>query len=303
MHRSGTSWLGRMLSAGGDVVNIEEPLNILNRQTILKSRVPRWYTYITEDNEEPYLRFFEDALAFRMHPLNDVRRMRFGSPRDPYRVPRRWASFGLGRLQSRRALVRDPFAVFSIPWFATRLGCHVVVIVRNPFAVVSSLKRLDYTFDFNELLQQPLLIRDHLGEFREEMESTLSSPQDVIHQGSLLWKIIYSVIDEYRCRGLPLSIVRHEDLSRAPLDAYAHLYAGLGLPFTDKAKHKIETFSSSRNPKEVSRDNPFVVRLDSRANLNNWRHRLSVEEIERIRVITEDVRGRYYAQSELGSLR
>ena len=43
MHRSGTSWLGSMLCAGGDLINIGEPLNVLNRQTIFPKRVELWY--------------------------------------------------------------------------------------------------------------------------------------------------------------------------------------------------------------------------------------------------------------------
>src|SRR5439155_11436559 len=143
--------------------------SVLNRQTILRSRVERWFTYINEQNEGHYLPFYRDALAFRTHPILDIKRARLGSPRDPYKISKRWASFLLGRVQRRGLLIRDPFAVFSINWFARRLGCRVVVIVRHPLAVVASVKRLGLTFDFRNLLDQPSQMHERLEHFRPDI--------------------------------------------------------------------------------------------------------------------------------------
>ncbi len=52
--------------------------------------------------------------------------------------------------------------------------------------------------------------------------------------------------------------------------------------------------SSSENPSELSRKKVHSVRLDSRANLHNWKHRLSAEEIARVRQLTEEVAYLYY---------
>jgi Sulfotransferase family len=294
MHRSGTTWLGEMLCTGGEFINIGEPLNIFHRQTILRHKAKHWYTYITEANEGEYLRFYRDAVSFRSHPIHDIRRARLGSPRDPIRIPRQWMSFLLGRVGDRRLLIKDPFAIFSIEWFAARLDCHVVVIVRHPVAVVSSLKRLGFTFDFNDLLQQPLLMADHLGAFRSEIERAAARSDDAIGQGALLWRIIYSYIDKKRGSEL-FQLVRHEDLSRNPVGEFASLFESLGQPFTEAARRKIERATGSQNRSEVPQRRPFTtVRLDSRTNLDNWRHRLSPGEVERILDIAGPVAERFY---------
>jgi len=294
MHRSGTSWLGAMLSASGRFIDVQEPLSVRNRQTILPSRVEHWYTYICDSNEDLYLPFYRDALAFRMHPLYDVKRMRVGSPRDPVRIPKRWADFVLGRVQRRLALIRDPFAALSIEWFSRRLGVDTVAIVRHPVAVVSSLKRLGFTFDFTNLLEQPLLMERRLERFRSEMESALRDPGDVVGQGSLLWRIVYASIAEDQGRVSSMHVVRHEDLSLDPVEEYSRLYEALGTPIGARARRTIARNTSERNPKEVSRKNPFKVRLDSRANLTNWKHRLEADEVERILSITATERRHFY---------
>ena len=294
MHRSGTTLLGDMLCAGGEFINIGEPLNVLYRQTILRRRVKHWYTYITQANEGEYLPYYRDAISFKAHPIHDIMRARLGSPRDPIRIPRQWMSFLLGRVEDRRVLIKDPFAIFSIAWFVTRLHCHVVVIVRHPVAVVSSLKRLGLTFDFNDLLHQPLLMADHLDPFRPEIEAAASRPDDIIGQGALLWRIIYANIDKNRGSEL-FQLVRHEELSRNPVGEFASLFENLGQPFTEAARRRIERTTCNQNPSEVPKRRPFgTARLDSRANLENWRHRLSPAEVDRILNLVEPIAERFY---------
>jgi hypothetical protein len=294
MHRSGTSWVGKMLCAGEGFIQVSEPLNVLNRQTILPSRVERWYTYICRQNEDFYLPHYRDALAFRLHPLRDIKKARFGSLRDPVRISKRWASFLLGRIQDRTLLIRDPFAVVSLSWFARRLGFRVVVVVRHPLAVISSLKRLDYTFDFKNLLDQPLLMNERLGHFRPEIEATSRVAADVVDQGCLLWRIIHDGVVADQSSDASICVVRHEDLSMNPIQEFARLYESLDLPFGEKARAVINEYSRDRNPKEVSVQNPFKVALDSRANLSNWRQRLDEDEIERILRTTRSVAEQFY---------
>ena len=294
MHRAGTSWLGLMLAAGRDFIEITEPLNPLNRQTILPARVSTWYAYIDEETESPYLPSYEDALSFRPHPLDDIRRARLGSPRDPVRIPKRWGSYALGRMQRRRLLIRDPFALVSLRWFLRRLGCAAaVVIVRHPLAVVSSLKRLGFTFDFRNLLTQDELMRDHLALYREEMESHLGSG-DVTAQGALLWTILYGLTQKAAQGNKGVIVVRHEDLSLDPLGGFEHLYRRLGLEFDSGVMDTIERYTGSMNAKENPVGKHFTVRLDSKANLGNWRHRLEEEDVARILETTSPIREHYY---------
>jgi hypothetical protein len=83
---------------------------------------------------------------------------------------RDFRTFYYGLEEGRRTLIKDPFAVFSTAWFARKLNFKVVIAVRHPLAFVSSLKRLNWPFDFQDLLDQPLLMRDHLEPFRSQME-------------------------------------------------------------------------------------------------------------------------------------
>lgn len=78
------------------------------------------------------------------------------------------------------------------------------------------------------------------------------------------------------------------------MDGYSALYEALGLPLTREAENAITAASSDANPKETSVENPHETRLDSRANLTTWKRRLSEDEIDRIRKVTEETATLFY---------
>ncbi len=291
-HRTGTTWVGRMLAAAPRLAYISEPLNVFHRPGILGAPVPYWYTYICNENESKYLPTFQQLVNFRYHLFSAATALR--SAKDFLRMGRDLGIFLQAGLLHRLPLLKDPFAVFSIPWFVERLNSRVVVTVRHPAAFASSLKRMNWSFDFNDLLNQPLLMHDHLEPYRKEMRSIATD--DVIGQASLLWAMVYRTVQAACQQDPSIRVVRHEDLSLDPVAGYQQLYDELGLNFTPGVKRKIMDSSSSENPAELSRKKVHSVKLDSRANLDNWKHRLSSGEINLIRRATEEVAHLYYPE-------
>jgi hypothetical protein len=298
-HRTGTTWVGKMLAAGPRTAYISEPLNLWHRPGVLDAPVQNWYTYICPENEALYLPAFQQTLRFRYHLLAEILSLR--SLKDLGRMGRDLSIFLRGRLRRQRPLLKDPFAVFSAPWFADRLGCRVVITVRHPAAFASSLKRLSWPFDFTHLLAQPLLMRDWLEPYREDIlrmtgEQAAAGGGDIIEQASLLWRVVYQAVAQY-CQGAAqFQVVRHEDLSLEPLQGFQRLYTSLGLEFSSQVEEAILASSSSENPRELSKRSVHAVRLDSRANLHNWKRRLTRDEIERVRRLTEDTAALFYPE-------
>jgi hypothetical protein len=297
-HRSGTTWVGKMLAIDRHVAYISEPLNVYHRPGVMNVAINHWYTYICPDNESEYLPALQKTLEYRYHTRAELHSLR--SAKDILRMGRDWSIFLEGRVFHQRPLLKDPFAVFSAIWFAQRLGCSVVVVVRHPGAFVSSLTRLGWNFDFEDLLAQPLLLRDWLGYYRAEMERLSRSPQDVIVQGCTLWRMIYGSVLLMVQQEPKVRIVRHEDLSIDPILGYRQLYTSLGLEFTQPVEKAIIDSSKEQNPKEQSKHSVHSVRLDSRANLGNWRRRLSDQEIKHVHQITADVADRFYPDESWG---
>lgn len=295
-HRSGTTWVGKILCASGEAAYISEPLNLWHRPGVMRTPVSGWYTYISMENEAGYLPAFRETLQYRYHLWQEIQSLK--SWHDFLRMLRDSNIFFWGKLLEKRPLLKDPFAAFSIPWFVERLNCQVVVTVRHPLAFVSSLKRLGWNFNYYDLLEQPLLMQDCLNPFRQEILSVQQTPNDIIAQGSLLWKLIYQTAYDCQGRHPGVVFVRHEDLSVTPVEGFQRLYEKLGLHFSTKVEDAIKKSSGSENPKELSKTRVHAVRLDSRANLENWKRRLTADEIQRIQELTGDAVVTFYPEAE-----
>jgi hypothetical protein len=211
---------------------------------------------------------------------------------------RDWSEFRNGRKNHQIPLIKDPFAIFSSEWFTSSLRSRVVIVVRHPAAVASSLRKLGWSFDFQDLLDQPLLMRDWLEPFRSEMEKIVKLPSDLIAQSCLLWRMIYQSVNELR-KNLPeLLVIRHEDLSFDPLGRFSQVYDDLGLEFTADIQNSITSASSGNNPRETSKSTVHSVRIDSQALVKSWQKRLSRSDIDRIQDLTSDTAPIYYQEEE-----
>jgi hypothetical protein len=300
MARSGTTWIGKMLSAGGGATYVSEPLNSV-RPGIFRLRVGRDYTYLHSGNEAQFLPVFQDVVRLRLRVLAELKAVRAAG--DVGRVAIRGAQFARGRIRRRRVLLKDPYAVFSAEWFADRLGCRVVVVVRNPGAVVSSLKRLNWRAPLADLSAQPELVHDWLQPYSDDLRAAQEEARlrrDVVWSNSVLWRIIYATVARHAERRLDFLIVRHEDVARHPRDQFERLYRKLDLSFNAHAAAAVDAASGSANPAELPVEKPHSVQLDSQASLRNWRRRLTTEEIRRIRSLTEPVASRWYPDNGWG---
>lgn len=295
-HRSGTTWVGKMLTASREAAYISEPFNRWRRPGVFNGPVRHWYTYVCEENSADFLQPYRQMLGFRYHFLVELGSLR--STKDALRMLRDTRTFLSGRVRRVRTLVKDPFGFFSAPWIADTFSSQVVITVRHPAAFVSSLKRLDWPFDFADLLDQPLLVRDWLSPFSQQMRQAAAHPEDLVGNGSLLWCILYKVAGQFTETHPAFILARHEDLSRDPLAGFQRLYGRLGLTFSNRAERTVSESSASGNPKEIARQDIYGTRVDSQANLDNWKRRLSQQEIERIRAITGEVAGAYYSDSD-----
>ena len=290
-HRSGTTWVGRMLSVSGEAGYIHEPLNPVRRPSWMKHPVPYWYLYITEDNEHLYRSDIERVMRFRYPAANLVRVRR---PAQVGMVASDVMRSVSPRVSGARPLLKDPFALFSAPWFEARYGADVVITVRNPVAFVGSIKRLNWQFRFKTLLGQGALMRDRLQPFEADMRRCRDGAADVVEQGIVLWNALHHVIDRMRHEHPGWSVVRHEDLARDPLSGFRALYAACGLTWTPDVEGQVASFSSAETGAELPMWRHGSVKRDSAAQTSTWRARLTDDEVDRVVRGTAEIARLFY---------
>jgi len=295
-HRCGSTWVGQVLALSSRIGYILEPFHLAHRPGVCAAKFPNWYQYVCADNEAEFGPPLDRTLGFRYSPMAELGAIT--RPTDALRMVRDWSRFTRHRMRRSRPLVKDPIAFFSAPWLAGRYGMEVIVLVRHPAAFASSLKRLDWRFDFRNFARQPLLTRDLLWPWEKEIEEAVRNPPDILAQSALLWSVIYGVTRTLCERHPSWKLIRHEDLSLAPEDGFRALYESLGLEFTEPIARELLAMTSAENPAEAPRGKAHALQRDSRSNVRNWSKRLSGAEITELRRRVEAVSSSYYGDSD-----
>jgi hypothetical protein len=287
-HRSGTTWVGKMLALAPGVAYLHEPFN----PRFSAGRFDRYFIVVTSENEDRYAPELERVLELRYDLAARLRTRR--RPRDLARAVRDFTRVERMRRSASRPLVKDPIALLSAEWLATRFDMEVVVLIRHPAAFAASLKRLGWKHSFANFLDDGL--PEVLGPYEDEIREQAREPGDILAQAALLWRVLYDAVDGYRERHPDWTFLRHEDASVDPVATFARLYEQLGLELTPEARATIESASAPENPAELR--TPHAVELDSAASLGRWREELTAEEIETLRERTRDVWPRFYSDAE-----
>lgn len=301
-HRSGTTWVGKVIAAADHVGYITEPFNDANRRPgIFAQQFGRYFPYLNKNEQQDFLQAFQDTLAFRYRFTAGIHGAT--TPRQYGRVGRDSVRSAYYRLMHFRPFIKDPNALFLAEWLYQQFDMNVMVIIRHPAAFISSLIKLNWRFPFEDYLKQPQLISDHLYDFEDEIISYASSEHSLIDQAILAWKTLHHVILTYQQRHPEWLFVKHEELSSDPLKGFENIYAQLGLQFDSRVQSMIQELSCSINPSDMtSRDIPVSstrsITRDSRSNISNWKRRLSAEDISYIRERVEPISSIFYSDDE-----
>lgn len=298
--RSGTSWVGKMVEASRQVVYVNEPLNLRHppgrSPGVLDADATHRFQYICADNEGPWLPAFRRTLALRYGIGRELRRNH--KPYDIARMAKYATAFAAGRLRGRRAMLDDPYALLAAPWLAERFGVRTVVLVRDPVSLVGSYRKLGWFIHPDELLGQPLAIRDLLGDHADALREAAAG-DDRIGATAVLWRAVYDVVDKVHRHVPGITVRRYEDFALAPVEEFGSLYDHFGLEFDAAARaHIVAATTATEGDSQAGFARSGLSKtayrpMDSKQALAAAQQRLSTEDAERVRSITSDVLDRF----------
>ncbi|QHS23496.1 sulfotransferase family protein [Virgibacillus sp. MSP4-1] len=292
-HRSGSTFIGQMLSISSKVDYLYEPFNprhgledINKHYLYLKNGMP---------NENEYRRLVNNFLAGKSYfkstldlnqkdpYLNKIVKKVLKSKPNLYYIKSKYNPL------SDTILIKDPIASFMSEWLVQNFGFKVIVIVRHPAAFVASLKRVNWNFDFQRFFNQKHLMDDYLKDVLDYRISDLTKTE----RDSILWVCIHKVLFDFIDNNPNFIVVRHEDISLNPIEQFRELYRELGIPFNDHITKTIKKYTSSDI---VVPDMETINELkrNSASNVKSWKNSLSYEEIETVKKLTNGYWQRYY---------
>jgi len=283
-HRSGTTWVGQMMSLSTSVRYVHEPFNIDEPRI---HPLKYWFEYVGDDTpkdrQKAVYNYINDLLKFNIKGLFKEFLMIRG-PRDVLR----FFKSAYERIH-KRPLIKDPLAIMSTEWIAKKFRADVIIMVRHPAAFVASIKVKKWKHSFDHFLEQEDLMKK-FAPFEKQIRDFTENPHDLIDQGILLWNLIYYRVTQLQSKNPKWIYVRHEDLSLNPVDEYKKIYKKTHIRFTPKIRKKILDSTTAKKSGRLVRD--------SKKNISTWKKRLTKEEIERIKEGTRDIWEKFYTEKD-----
>src|SRR5699024_7141524 len=193
-----------------------------------------------------------------------------------------------------RILIKDPLAAFASQYLHQKYDMNVVILVRHPLSFAGSLKRLGWRFDFDNFLRQKHLMNDYLEEFRDELIYLQNKQTTVVEEAVMLWNCIYTVLADFIGRNPNFIVYKHEQIARHPLQSFKDLYKRLGLNFTPTVEKKIKILTSSDNPVEANNNKAHQFNRNSAALIHKWKDILTADEVEYVTEKTASLASSFY---------
>lgn len=259
IHRSGTSWIGDVLSCSGNAVYWREPYNPSTVKTMRQQ-----FLYISDvDSDIEYKKFTNDMLLGKyVASLFD------------YTSRSQWFLTG-----SAKHIIKDPTAAFMLEWILENYNSKILIVNRHPAGFISSILKLNWDFDFNNILSQQALIDNYLLDYVDIIRQYNYVGMDV-SKASVLWCVIYKVLERMTQNNDKVVWVKYEDICTRPLEKFKQIANLLNLEWTDQIQQKIEKSTESN----VTFSNNITKNhiRDTLKMTDIWKERLSSADLDKI---------------------
>jgi hypothetical protein len=272
MPRSGTTWLARLLAtAPGTALAGREPMNPRGRQYALAGTLDGW-TELTSLSARQ-----RSALRRAYLGLNPFVYSRYGR--------RQWAA----PLPRTRLVMKDPFAILSIPVVVEATGARAVLLYRHPGAALASYRRMGWQPDLDEL--RPVL-RAHRAAHGTADRSDLPTQGDAGAAEAMgrFWSALYEIaLDDTRDVD-GLVIVSHEELAAGGQPAAGRLFTALDLEPSAATRDELTRVGPEGGTGPAGSHDLHDFNRSPAVVAGAWRARLEPGELDAIEAVTRDTR-------------
>lgn len=267
-HRSGTTWLAKMLAASG-IWYVHEPFNPNKR---------RWseaFTYRRPDMRDERV----DAL------MQDVLGGGFRAALNLPHAAHPWMPLRLLNPQMSRMMVKDPLACLLTAYLTRRFSLQTLILFRHPAGFVSSVSRLGWPRGefLRRFLADEMLMDDHLAPYRALIEKHAN--EDTIASAAVLHGALTAVLWRFAQDGVGRPL-QFETLCADPVGQCALLFRDIGLPYNENVRlQHVRLCHGEARP--TGSYHPHAVVRNSMAMTDSWRHQLPRADVRTVRDVWE----------------
>jgi len=298
MHRSGTTFIGSVIEQSKVYDYIHEPFNLYYGV----EGVDQWYPYLDPNDDSSLTQILDN-----LHSLNikfkDVENKKDNFFKSKIRtILKSKGNLDLIKYKikplfmRKEILLKDPFLSLCSGYLAKKYDdTKIIYVVRHPVAIYNSVKRMNWDFDFEHLVQQHKLMK-HPCVQELQLES-LEKTAPLHIKVAFLWKVLYCIVHEQsNTLKDKTMIVIHENFSENPYTDIKRMFTFLNIDLNSDVEKFIELnmFGGAIN---VQNDKLHNFKRNSKELAYSWKQKWKPEYDEIIK-ITDNVLQIYYPQEK-----
>lgn len=302
MHRSGTTLLGELLCKLLNKKMIYEPFN----KELGVKNVNQWYFHTPDiKNRYKYQETIDDFInlksEFKTTKIDNdsfikaVGRKIFKSRGNiDYQIYKLQKLF----IKNQQMLIKDPFILLSLGYILKKYkNTKAVVCVRHPVSIYRSMLRMNWRFDFNEILCQEEFVNEYLNDFKDEM----SNIKELYEEVGYLWKILYGYLLNIKKRidNTQLYFLNWEEFSVNPENELAKLFEFLGEKCIKNENNFIEKYMFSE--RDLNNKNQHNLYRNSKKLALSFKENLKKEELKLMEICNDEFKS-FYDKNLCGKL-
>lgn len=308
--RSGTTWIGKVLSRADDMLYCHEPDNEHGNLLgyIYKQRLPRFpYVPPGDPRKNSLYHIFDSVVQgkylFGYGKSSRVIKMLLGiseeaveqeiAAKEALLNPADEDSFqpavsgrvrsGLARLlvklplclkrspEAPKILVKSVHCILALPYIQQHFGVEIVLVLRHPANIVLSHRKLANPDMHRNLCNQQKLVNDYLAPFKENL-AALDHP---LEKAGAQVGAFYYVLGRQLADHPEWHLVRHEQFCREPATAFKQLFERLGLSWSAEIEERISGLNKEGEG--------YDYRRIAEKQIDKWKRELSSAHMEQIR--------------------
>ena len=286
-HRSGSTWMGKVIGASPKTRYIHEPFNIGIPHK--NSPIEHWHQAVNEFTSKDKQAEIKAYLEYFYALPKSYRDEEWAKV--PEKYTKRDVFWMFRQRMKHRTIIKDPLAVFAAEWIYKTINCDVIVSIRHPAAFVASLKVKNWNTDFNELKYQTEFQHPVLKKYEDQIARAANKQPDIITTGVLLWNMIYDMVHHYKQKYQhQWQFHRHEDVSLQPINTFKEVFSNLKIPFSNAVEAYILKTTQGDGSSDYERD--------AKKNIFTWKKRLTQDERAQVKEETAEVWNYFYTEND-----
>jgi hypothetical protein len=294
--RSGTTFVGKILSMPLEVDYIHEPFNpyvgIPGMNRINPYVRPSIDTKEAEDFHSLTQSIFDYNFSLRNHiPTKDSLSLKITKgilgARGPFYLR-------LAKLNPfhKTAIIKDPIGKLLSEYLYLHFNAKPIILIKHPTSYIASLKRVNWWPDLSTLAIQPELVQDYFADEVDFLNQNFDNP---ILEAASVWRAMYKVLLSQASKYPDWQIITHEELCKSPVTVFKDVYYKCDLPWSESIENKIIKLTQSRST-EAKKGLVQDFNRNSADIFKMRRNSLNIEERKQIFDIVQDVALKIYSR-------